>query len=84
MDDICGVESLECAQGLVDKILGMVVREVLCSNDTVHVSFHEFLNHCGDGRMIEIIVRKERTGAGAGLRTVYLLEVVYRSWFDDV
>lgn len=34
--------------------------------------------------MIETIVRKERAEAGAGLRTVHLLEVVYRSWFDDV
>jgi hypothetical protein len=46
VDDVGGVEGFECTEGLVDEVLCVVVREVLCPDYTVHVCLHEFLNHC--------------------------------------
>jgi len=46
MDNISGVQRLEGAQGLVDEILGVIIRQVLCSDHTVHIGLHELLNHC--------------------------------------
>ena len=45
MNDICRMNGFESTKGLVDKILGMIIGEVLCPDDAVHVCFHEFLNH---------------------------------------
>ena len=46
MYDIGGVKSFKCAKCLVDEVLGVVVGEVLRSDDAVHVGFHKFLNYC--------------------------------------
>lgn len=43
VDDICRVKCLECTQGLIYKVLCVVIREILCSDDSVHVGFHKFL-----------------------------------------
>jgi hypothetical protein len=44
VEDVGGVHCLESAEGLVDKVLAVVVGEVLGSDDAVHVCFHEFLD----------------------------------------
>lgn len=49
MNNVGGVESFECAECLVDEVLGVVVGKVLRSDYTVHVSFHEFLDDCNAG-----------------------------------
>lgn len=38
------VHRLEGAQGLVDKVLAVVIGQILCSNDAVHVGLHQLLN----------------------------------------
>ena len=43
VEDICGVHCFDRTQGLVDEVLAMVVGEVLGTDDSVHVSFHQFL-----------------------------------------
>jgi hypothetical protein len=30
---------------LIDKVLGVIVRKVLCPNNAVHVSLHKLLDH---------------------------------------
>jgi hypothetical protein len=45
MDDIGGVQRLEGAQGLVDKVLCVVVGQILCTNNAVHVGLHQLLDH---------------------------------------
>lgn len=44
MEDVGRVHCFEGAEGLVDKVLAVVVGEVLGSDDAVHVGFHEFLD----------------------------------------
>lgn len=39
------MQSLETAQSLVDEVLTVIIRELLCTDDSVHVSLHQFL-HC--------------------------------------
>jgi hypothetical protein len=34
---------LKSTQCLINKVLAVIVREFLSSNDSVHISFHEFL-----------------------------------------
>ena len=46
VDDIGGVEGLECAEGLVYEVLRVVIGEVLCPDDPVHVGLHQLLDHC--------------------------------------
>lgn len=43
MENIGRVHGFECAQGLVDEVLTVIIRQLLCTNDTMHVGFHEFL-----------------------------------------
>lgn len=43
MEDVGRVHGLERSQRLVDKVLAVVVRQILCSNDPVHVGFHQLL-----------------------------------------
>jgi hypothetical protein len=40
---VCGVHSLEGTEGLVDEVLAMVIRQILCTNNTVHIGFHKLL-----------------------------------------
>jgi len=44
MENVGRVHTLECTQGLVDKVLAMVVTQVLCPDHPVHVCLHEFLD----------------------------------------
>ena len=37
------MHGLECTQGLVDKVLAVVVRQILCPNNAVHIGLHQFL-----------------------------------------
>lgn len=46
MYHIGGVQGLESAQGLVDEVLGVIVRQVLCSDHAVHIGLHKLLNYC--------------------------------------
>lgn len=46
MKHIGRVHSLEGAQCLVDKVLAVIIGEILGAYDTVHVCFHELL-WCG-------------------------------------
>jgi hypothetical protein len=43
---VCAVDCFECAKDLVDKVLAVVVRELLCADDPVKVGLHKFLNDC--------------------------------------
>ena len=45
MDHISRVQRLERAEGLVDEVLSVVVGQILCSDNPVHVSFHQFLDY---------------------------------------
>ncbi len=45
VDDVCRVQRLERAQILIDKVLCVVVREVLRADDAVHVRLHQLLDH---------------------------------------
>ena len=47
MYNIGGVKSLKRPESLVDEVLSVIVGEILSANDTMHVCFHQFLNHCG-------------------------------------
>ena len=46
MYNIGGVQGLESAQGLVDEVLGVIIRQVLCSDHAVHIGLHELLDYC--------------------------------------
>ena len=46
VDDIGRMEGFEHTEGLVYKVLHVVVGEALCADDTVHVGLHQFLDHC--------------------------------------
>ncbi len=43
--NVGGVHSLESAEGLVDEILAMVIGQVLCTDNTVHIGFHKLLRN---------------------------------------
>ena len=43
MQDIRAVHGLESSKGLVDKVLAVVVGEVLGADDSMHVCLHQFL-----------------------------------------
>lgn len=45
VDDIGRVQRLKGAKCLIDKVLRMVIGQVLCSDDTVHVGLHQLLDH---------------------------------------
>ena len=38
------MHGLESAQSLVDELLAVVIRRLLCANDAVHVCFHKLLD----------------------------------------
>lgn len=44
MQHVGRVHRLEGAQRLVDEVLAVVVRELLCADDAVHVGLHELLD----------------------------------------
>ena len=54
MEDVGGVHSLEGAESLVDEVLAVVVRKLLCADDAVHVSLHELLDevHLGEALVV--------------------------------
>lgn len=37
------MHGFESSESLVDKVLTMIVGEILCSDDTMHIGFHQFL-----------------------------------------
>lgn len=43
VQDVGGVHGLEGTQCLVDKVLAVIVGQILRANDTVHVGFHQLL-----------------------------------------
>jgi len=45
MDNIGRVQRLERPKCLIYEVLSMVVGQILCSNDTVHISFHQLLDN---------------------------------------
>lgn len=40
VENVGRVHSLQCAQGLVDEVLAMVIRQVLSADDSVHIRLH--------------------------------------------
>jgi len=44
VENIGGVHGLQCAKGLVDEVLAVVIREILGANDAVHIRLHELLD----------------------------------------
>ena len=59
VDHVGRVQGLEGAEGLVDEVLWVVVREVLCPDDTVHVGLHELLDHWKASSAGRTIVRSD-------------------------
>lgn len=55
MQNVGGVHGLEGAQSLIDEILAMVVREVLCSDNTMHVGLHQFLGIGSESLRIQLL-----------------------------
>jgi len=49
VENVCGVHSLEGAEGLVDKVLAVVIRQILCANNTVHIGLHKLLDEIDFG-----------------------------------
>ena len=45
MNHVRGVQRFECAKGLIDEVLSVVIREVLRSDHTMHIRLHELLDH---------------------------------------
>jgi hypothetical protein len=43
VEDVGGVHGFGGSESLIDEVLAVVVGEVLGSNDSMHVGFHEFL-----------------------------------------
>ena len=43
VQNVGGVHSFQCTKGLVDEVLTVVVRKILSTDDTMHVSLHELL-----------------------------------------
>jgi len=80
MDDVCGVKSFQCTEGLIDEVLSVIIGEVLGSNDTVHVGFHEFLDNYKPSSRLGV----ESLQNNYWERTVYFLELLYRRRFDDI
>jgi hypothetical protein len=71
------MHGLESTQGLVYEILAMVVGEVLSSDHTVHISFHQFLHSLSAPSPVSY--------AGAHyLNEVDLGKAFVISWFLDV
>ena len=46
MQDVGRVHGFEGAEGLIDEVLTMIVGKILGADDTVHIRFHELLEHC--------------------------------------
>lgn len=44
MEHVGGVHRLQGAEGLVDKVLAVIIAKVLCADHTVHVGFHQLLD----------------------------------------
>jgi hypothetical protein len=44
MQDVRGVHSFQGAESLINEVLAVVVRKILCTNDTVHVGLHQLLS----------------------------------------
>lgn len=47
VQDVGRMHGLESSQCLVDKVLTVIVRQILRTDDTVHVGFHQFLKAKG-------------------------------------
>ena len=43
MEDVGGVHGFQGSEGLVDEVLTVVVGQILCADDSVHVCLHQFL-----------------------------------------
>lgn len=44
MKHICAVHRLQRSECLVDKVLAMIIGQILGTDDTMHVGLHQFLN----------------------------------------
>lgn len=52
MENVGGVHGFQGTQGLVDEVLAVVVGEVLCADDAVHVRLHELLDEVDFGECL--------------------------------
>lgn len=43
VEDVCRMHGLQSSESLVNEVLTVVVGEILCSDDTMHIGFHQFL-----------------------------------------
>lgn len=48
VQDVGGVHRLQGAEGLINEVLAVVVRQVLRADNAVHVRLHEFLSAVSD------------------------------------
>lgn len=65
MEDVRGVHGLQRTQSLVNKVLAVVIRQVLRADNAVHICFHQFLQYQSISRLSGV----RRTSA------IYLNEV---------
>lgn len=73
MKDIGRVHSLEGSQGLVDKVLAVVVGQVLGADDTVHIRLHQFLKvHVSQPAFRGQGAAEYRVGEGQDLRRTWI------------
>lgn len=87
MEDLSGVQSLETSECLVDEVLAMVIGQLLCANDTMHVRLHEFLL-CHHGNTANSSVRTRQgisaTAQKSHLNQVHFAEGLEVTWPDNV
>ena len=55
MQHLSRMQRFQTPQSLIDKVLTVVVRQFLGSNDTVHIGFHEFLDEVDFGEAVVVV-----------------------------
>jgi hypothetical protein len=52
MEDIGRMHGFQGSKGLIYKVLTMVIGEVLCANNSMHIGFHQLLNQIDVGELV--------------------------------
>ena len=83
MEDVCRVHGLQSAQRLVDEVLAVIIGQLLCADDTMHIGLHEFLALVSISSLPESSLHAHLNEVNLGERLVVarLLDVENR---DDV
>ena len=78
MEHVGRVHRFQSAQRLVDEVLAVVIRKILCADDAVHIRLHEFLSKMSD--MQQLI----SDSTSAYLDQIDLVEALVAPWLLDV